>query len=358
MNSGSGAISTALIQRVKAVQDENEELFKSLRQSETSRLGERVHILQRTVSRLENALQGPIRAPFPPPPHTESFSLYRVSCDSGIALVSDFWVFSSSAVLIVAAPSSITTKKSSARMCVLVGRRLGTIEKYSPRNALLAPTRPPATNGRHLGLEYTRDRDFLMWTMTLQFKMNLLFLHHPPIDGRARPGLHRHHLEGGHEMPPRTRRNFPPNLRHIIGLILKWTLTTGTIAGTPQCPDHRTIIRREIAPGSTEAAMEGTVIVCVTGSEKQVPRARRVGEVTIETLPAENISKGVLYLSRQTVPHRAMRIEAWRKEWVCEKCETYYILDIRTFTCICTKLAIIVLSLQSDVYSGTLPVPD
>jgi hypothetical protein len=58
VSSGSGAISTALVQRVKALQDENEELYNSLQSSETARLAERVYTLQRAVSKLEGALQG------------------------------------------------------------------------------------------------------------------------------------------------------------------------------------------------------------------------------------------------------------------------------------------------------------
>ena len=58
---GSGAASTtttALIQRVRLLQDENDELYDLLKHGETGRLKEEVRSLRRVVARLERALRG------------------------------------------------------------------------------------------------------------------------------------------------------------------------------------------------------------------------------------------------------------------------------------------------------------
>lgn len=54
----SSSVSAALTQRVKALQDENEQLYKVLRQSEVGRVYEEVEMLRRSVARLECALKG------------------------------------------------------------------------------------------------------------------------------------------------------------------------------------------------------------------------------------------------------------------------------------------------------------
>lgn len=51
-------VTAALTQKVKALQEENDELYQILQYSETSKLKEEVHILRSSVTRLENALRG------------------------------------------------------------------------------------------------------------------------------------------------------------------------------------------------------------------------------------------------------------------------------------------------------------
>ena len=85
--SSSGSITTALTQRVKTLQEENDELYNLLKKSETGRLKEEVHGLSRVVSKLENALRGKSLSNSALLPcklivlqnHTKSFNLYRES---------------------------------------------------------------------------------------------------------------------------------------------------------------------------------------------------------------------------------------------------------------------------------------
>jgi hypothetical protein len=51
-------VTTALIQRAKLLQEENDELYEILKSGETGRLKEEVKSLRRIVGRLENALKG------------------------------------------------------------------------------------------------------------------------------------------------------------------------------------------------------------------------------------------------------------------------------------------------------------
>ena len=55
---GSGSVTTALVQRTKILQEENDELYELLRIGETGRLKEDVRALRRVVQKLEGALRG------------------------------------------------------------------------------------------------------------------------------------------------------------------------------------------------------------------------------------------------------------------------------------------------------------
>ena len=55
---GSGSATTALIQRAKILQEENDELYELLKSGETGRLKEDVRALRRVVQKLEGALRG------------------------------------------------------------------------------------------------------------------------------------------------------------------------------------------------------------------------------------------------------------------------------------------------------------
>lgn len=57
-SSSSSTVTTALTQRVKVLQDENDELYEILKSGETGRLKEDVRSLKRVVQRLEGALRG------------------------------------------------------------------------------------------------------------------------------------------------------------------------------------------------------------------------------------------------------------------------------------------------------------
>ena len=61
-SSGSGSVTTALIQRAKILQEENDELYELLKTGETGRLKEDVRALRRVVQRLEGALRGALGA--------------------------------------------------------------------------------------------------------------------------------------------------------------------------------------------------------------------------------------------------------------------------------------------------------
>lgn len=56
--SSSNTVTAALIQRVKVLQDENDELYELLKSGETGRLKDDVRALQRVVQKLEGALRG------------------------------------------------------------------------------------------------------------------------------------------------------------------------------------------------------------------------------------------------------------------------------------------------------------
>lgn len=56
--SSSSTITAALTQRVKVLQEENDELYELLKTGETGRLKEDVRSLRRVVQRLEGALKG------------------------------------------------------------------------------------------------------------------------------------------------------------------------------------------------------------------------------------------------------------------------------------------------------------
>lgn len=56
--SSSSTVSTALTQRVRILQDENDELYELLKKSETGRLKDEVRCLKRVVGKLETALKG------------------------------------------------------------------------------------------------------------------------------------------------------------------------------------------------------------------------------------------------------------------------------------------------------------
>lgn len=54
----SSTVTTALTQRAKLLQEENDELYEMLKTGETGRLKEEVHGLKRAVGRMETALRG------------------------------------------------------------------------------------------------------------------------------------------------------------------------------------------------------------------------------------------------------------------------------------------------------------
>ena len=56
--SASNSVTTALVQRTKILQEENDELYELLKAGETGRLKEEVRALRRTVRKLEAALKG------------------------------------------------------------------------------------------------------------------------------------------------------------------------------------------------------------------------------------------------------------------------------------------------------------
>ena len=56
--SRSSTVTTALTQRAKLLQEENDELYELLKSGETGRLKEEVRGLRRAVDRLETALRG------------------------------------------------------------------------------------------------------------------------------------------------------------------------------------------------------------------------------------------------------------------------------------------------------------
>lgn len=57
-SSSSSTVTAALTQRVKVLQEENDELYELLKTSETGRLKEDVRSLRRVVQKLEGALRG------------------------------------------------------------------------------------------------------------------------------------------------------------------------------------------------------------------------------------------------------------------------------------------------------------
>lgn len=60
--SSSSTVTTALVQRAKILQEENDELYELLRTGETGRLKEDVRALRRVVQKLEGALRGALSA--------------------------------------------------------------------------------------------------------------------------------------------------------------------------------------------------------------------------------------------------------------------------------------------------------
>ena len=58
VRSSSSTVNTALAQRAKLLQEENDELYELLKSSETGKLKEEVRGLRRAVNRLETALRG------------------------------------------------------------------------------------------------------------------------------------------------------------------------------------------------------------------------------------------------------------------------------------------------------------
>lgn len=58
MASSSSTVNTALTQRVRILQEENDELYEMLKSGETGKLKEEVWGLRRVVERLEGALRG------------------------------------------------------------------------------------------------------------------------------------------------------------------------------------------------------------------------------------------------------------------------------------------------------------
>lgn len=57
-SSSSSTVNAALTQRVRLLQEENDELYDLLKQGETGKLKEEVRGLRRVVDRLEGALRG------------------------------------------------------------------------------------------------------------------------------------------------------------------------------------------------------------------------------------------------------------------------------------------------------------
>lgn len=57
-STGSNTVTTALTQRAHLLQEENDELYELLKQSETGKLKDEVRGLRRAVAKLENALTG------------------------------------------------------------------------------------------------------------------------------------------------------------------------------------------------------------------------------------------------------------------------------------------------------------
>ena len=55
---GSSSVTTALIQRTKRLQEENDELYELLKTGETGRFKEDTRALKRVVQKLEGALRG------------------------------------------------------------------------------------------------------------------------------------------------------------------------------------------------------------------------------------------------------------------------------------------------------------
>jgi hypothetical protein len=63
-NTGSNTtVTTALTQRAHLLQEENDELYELLKQSETGKLKDEVRGLRRAVAKLENALTGVLPSP-------------------------------------------------------------------------------------------------------------------------------------------------------------------------------------------------------------------------------------------------------------------------------------------------------
>ena len=58
IRSSSSTVNTALAQRAKLLQEENDELYELLKSSETGKLKEEVRGLRRAVNKLETALRG------------------------------------------------------------------------------------------------------------------------------------------------------------------------------------------------------------------------------------------------------------------------------------------------------------
>jgi WTAP/Mum2p family len=57
-NTGSNTVTTALTQRAHLLQEENNELYELLKQSETGKLKDELRGLRRAVAKLESALTG------------------------------------------------------------------------------------------------------------------------------------------------------------------------------------------------------------------------------------------------------------------------------------------------------------
>lgn len=57
-NGGGATVTTALTQRTRLLQEENDELYELLKHGETGKLKEEVRGLRRVVGRLEGALKG------------------------------------------------------------------------------------------------------------------------------------------------------------------------------------------------------------------------------------------------------------------------------------------------------------
>lgn len=72
-------MNSALAQRVKTVQNENDELYDLLKKSETGRLKEEVRSLSRVVNKLESALRGTcITVSSLTPPHYVSTDSHKI----------------------------------------------------------------------------------------------------------------------------------------------------------------------------------------------------------------------------------------------------------------------------------------